>query len=92
MSVITMEKLTVVSTKEHADTIVRRLMRLRAVSLRESDGSESCKALSSFAPETDTTAIAARIARIESAHSALARYSRRRKRLLGGMEGRGRDQ
>ena len=85
MSVIAMEKLTVVSTKEHADAIVRRLMRLRAVSLRESDDAESAQVSDTFAPETDTAALTAQIARIETAHAALARYSRRRKRLLGGQ-------
>lgn len=85
MSVIAMEKLTVVSTKEHADAIVRRLMRLRAVSLRESDEAELAQVPSSFAPEADTTAVAARIARIEAAHKALARYSKRKKRIFGGQ-------
>ena len=83
MSVIAMEKLTVISTAEHADLIVRRLMRLRAVSLRRGDGEEQAAVPDSFAPRTDTAAISARVARIEAAIKALTKYSRRRKRLFG---------
>ncbi len=85
MSVIAMEKLTVISTKEHADAILRRLMRLRAVSLRRGDEAEPPRVSSSFASDTDIAAAARRVARIEATIGALARYSKRRKRLLGGQ-------
>lgn len=82
MSVIAMEKLTVISTVEQADAIVRRLMKLRAVSLRRENEEEQAMVPNSFAAHTDTAAIGARVARIETAIKALTKYSRRRKRLF----------
>ena len=84
MSVSQMKKLTVVARKDAADTIVRRLMRLRAVSL--SPPSEADSALvESFAPNTDVTAAAAKVARIEAVLPVLNRKSKRKKPLFGGQ-------
>lgn len=85
MSVVAMEKLTVISTKENADAIMRRLMRLRAVSLRPGSETDAAAATESFAANTDTAACAARVARIEATIKALMPYSKRRKRLFGGQ-------
>ena len=81
MSVSKMKKLTVIATKKEADVIIQRLMKLRAVSVRKSDGAEK-ELTESFAPHTDVSGAAARLARVEEAIPVLAKHSRKRKPLF----------
>lgn len=84
MSVITMERLTVIAPLADADAIVRRLMRLRAVSLckgEEIDGGKACAELPS--PTGGVSEAAERVARIDAVIPVLARRSKRKKSLFG---------
>ena len=84
MSVITMEKLTVIAPLEDADAIVRRLMRLRAVSLRkgaEIDGGSADTSLS--LPKSSVSEAAERVSRIDATIPVLTRRSKRKKSLFG---------
>lgn len=77
MSVSKMEKLTVIAHRDDADAIVRRLMRLHAVSLTEGGAVED-KAPPRFIPDTDMGACAAWVARIEAVIPVLAKHSKRK--------------
>ncbi|MBR6728416.1 MAG: V-type ATP synthase subunit I [Clostridia bacterium] len=81
MSVTAMKKLTVIAQKADADAIVRRLMRLRAVSLaptEKTDGEPPTR----FPSEQEREAAAARVARIEAILPLLNRRSKRKKPLF----------
>ncbi len=81
MSVSKMLKLTVIAPTGEADTVLQRLMKLRAVSLR-SEEADAADALQSFADKAHPEEIEARIARIETALPVLTKYSKRRRHLL----------
>lgn len=83
MSVITMEKLTVIAPLSDADAIVRRLMRLRAVSLCKGEEIDGKGAAALFAPESSVSEAAERVSRIEAVIPVLARRSKRKKSLFG---------
>ena len=82
MSVITMEKLTVIAPLADADAIVRRLMRLRSVSLCKGEEIDGKASATLSAPESSVAEAAERVSRIDAAIPALARHSKRKKRLL----------
>ena len=81
MSVTKMQKLTVIVPLADADTVMRRLMKLRAVSLTrtEADG----EMLSMFPAEDSAAAeAAAKAARVDAALPVLTKRSRRKKQLF----------
>ena len=83
MSVIAMEKLTVIAPLADADAIVRRLMRLRAVSLckgEELDGGDASAKL--LPPQANVGKAAERVSRIEAVIPILTRRSKRKKSLF----------
>ena len=80
MSVSKMQRLTVIATMKDADAIVQRLMKLRAVSIEKT--SESVPLPDSYAPHTDVSGAAARVARIEAALPVLSKRSKRKKKLF----------
>lgn len=81
MSVSSMEKLTVIARQDDTDAIVRRLMRLRAVSLTPLEAADDA-AVESFAAHTDAAGAADRVARIEAVLPILNRRSKRKKSLF----------
>ena len=85
MSVIAMERLTVIAAATDADTIVRRLMRLRAVSLEKGETLDPEQVQQAVPFSAEVEQAADRVARIEAVIPVLARRSKRRKRLLGGQ-------
>ena len=79
MSVSKMRKLTVVTPTKDADTMIKRLMKLKAVALRREEGDPPP------APDTQSGEAEKRLARIEEALGTLAKHSRRKKRLFAGQ-------
>ena len=75
MSVCKMEKLTVVVAREQADALLRRLMRLRAVSLTDATADEARSAISHV--ESDESAAAERVARVDAVLPVLQKRSTR---------------
>lgn len=82
MSVITMEKLTVLTLRKDTDTLMRRLMRLRAVAIDRKAGTPQEPGIQSYADSTPNEA-AARVARIEQILPTLTKRSKRKKPLFG---------
>ena len=79
MSVSKMEKLTAVVPQQQSEALLRRLMRLRAVSLIDPpDGTEQLSPM----PPADITEITQRVARVDAVLPILAKYSRRPFRLF----------
>lgn len=76
MSVSKMEKLTVVVPREHTDALLRRLMRLRAVSLTDATANEQQRAISRV--PGDESAAAERAARVDTVLPVLQKRSTRR--------------
>ena len=76
MSVSKMRKLTVITPTRDADAMIKRLMKLKAVALRREEG-DPPPALNPQIGEAEK-----RLARIEEALGALAKYSRRKRRLF----------
>ena len=83
MSVITMEKLTVIARATDADVILRRLMRLRAISLRRGEEIDGDSAPPRLVTGVGVGEAAERLSRIEAVLPVLARYSKRKKSLFG---------
>lgn len=83
MSVSTMEKLTAVALKRDTDALMRRLMKLRAVSISETDAAEPTDDRVSR-PETAVREAAARVARIDRVLPELTRRSTRKKNPFAG--------
>lgn len=81
MSISTMKKLTAILPREDADALVRRLMRLRAVSLIERTD-EELPPLLPDGQEDSAAKAAARAARVDAAIAPLVRYSDRKKGLF----------
>ncbi len=73
-----MEKLTVVTPRDRADTLVRNLMRLRTVSLIDTPSQETKYP----PPQGDVMGAAARLARVEAVLPVLAKRSVRKMRLF----------
>ena len=82
MSVCKMEKLTVVCRIKDADAIVRRLMRLRAVSLTKRSEASPAASLDGFSPHADVAGATARLARVEAVLPVLQKRSTRKKGLF----------
>ncbi len=82
MSVSTMEKLTAVALKRDTDALMRRLMKLRTVSITEPDAAESPDGIAR--PETAVREAAARVARIDRVLPELTRRSTRKKNPFAG--------
>ena len=79
MSVSRMNKLTAVIPREDADALLRRLMRLKAVSLIDTDvGTEADGARM----DTDVSGAAERVARVEAVLPVLAKHSTRKLTLF----------
>ena len=76
MSVSKMEKLTVVVPREGADALLRRLMRLRSVSL--TDANSAAQKKTEAAVCTDVPAATERVARVEAVLPILAKRSTRK--------------
>ena len=76
MSVSTMRKLTVFAPKEQADALIRRLMHLRCVQVRQVDGAG--EDLSRLGCEAQRTAAERRVATVTDALELLAKYSERK--------------
>ncbi len=76
MSVSTMRKLTVFAPKEQADTLIRRLMRLRCVQVRQVDGTEA--QLERVACDAQRVAAERRLSAVTDALEILAKYSARK--------------
>ena len=76
MSVCKMEKLTVVVPRENADALLRRLMRLRAVSLTDATKAQEERVLGSV--QTEESAAAERVARVDAVLPVLQKRSRRK--------------
>ena len=79
MSVSKMRKLTVITPTRDADAMIKRLMKLKAVALRREEGDPPP------APDTQIGDAEKRLARIEEALGALAKYSRRKRGLFAGQ-------
>ncbi len=75
MSVSTMRKLTVFAPKEQSDALIRRLMRLRCVQVRRTDGGEQ---LEYVACDAQRAAAERRLAAVTEALETLAKYSGRK--------------
>ena len=76
MSVSKMERLTVVVPRENADALMRRLMRLRAVSLTDATKAQEQGVLA--AVESDESAAAERAARVDAVLPVLQKRSQRK--------------
>ncbi len=76
MSVSTMRKLTVFAPKEQADALIRRLMRLRCVQVRQVDGAGG--QLERVACDAQRAAAERRLAAVTEALEVLAKYSVRK--------------
>ena len=76
MSVCKMEKLTVVVPRENADALMRRLMRLRAVSLTDATKAQEERVLGSV--QTEESAAAERAARVDAVLPVLQKRSKRK--------------
>ena len=76
MSVCKMEKLTVVVPRENADALLRRLMRLRAVSLTDATKAQEECVLASV--QAEESAAAERAARIDAVLPVLQKRSKRK--------------
>ena len=75
MSVCKMEKLTVVVPREQADALMRRLMRLRAVSLTDATATQARDVI--LHVESDESAAAERVARVDAVLPVLQKRSTR---------------
>ena len=75
MSVSTMRKLTVFAPKEQSDALIRRLMRLRCVQVRQTDGGEQ---LERVACDAQRVAAERRLASVTEALETLAKFSGRK--------------
>ncbi len=71
-----MEKLTVVVPREHTDALLRRLMRLRAVSLTDATAAQARDAISHV--DSDESAAAERAARVDAVLPVLQKRSQRK--------------
>ena len=76
MSVCKMEKLTVVVPRENAESLLRRLMRLRAVSLTDATAAQQECVLASV--DSDELAAAERVARVDAVLPVLQKRSTRK--------------
>ena len=76
MSVCKMKKLTVVVPRANADALMRRLMRLRAVSLTDATAGEAQSVISRM--PGDESAAAERAARVDAVLPVLQKRSKRR--------------
>ena len=76
MSVSTMRKLTVFAPKEQSDALIRRLMRLRCVQVRRTDGGE--QQLEHVACDAQRAAAERRLALVTEALETLAKFSGRK--------------
>lgn len=83
MSVSTMEKLTAVALKRDTDALVRRLMKLRAVSINEPGAAELAEEGLSR-PDVAVREATERVAKIDRALPALTRRSTRKKNPFAG--------
>ena len=81
MSVTKMQKLTVIAPLDEADALMRRLMRLRAVSLTRTD-TEGTDMTPLAAGEGALAEAAARAARVDAVLPVLAKRSKRKKQLF----------
>lgn len=82
MSVSTMEKLTVVAFKRDTDKLLRRLMKLRAVSVNDAAAGEAAGEVTR--PENDVREAAARVAKIDRVLPELTRRSTGKKNPFAG--------
>lgn len=86
MSVSTMQKLTVFALKRDTDAIIRRLMKLRAVSVNDGAQSELESLGVTRITETAVQEVSARVSRIEQVLPVLTKRSKRKKALFAGAK------
>ncbi|MBQ7346793.1 MAG: V-type ATP synthase subunit I [Clostridia bacterium] len=78
MSVGTMKKLTVLSYERDADAIVRKLMNLKCVEIRNTSAGEGLTPLSTLEIDTQKSTVERRLADIRAALPTLAKYTSRK--------------
>ena len=78
MPISTMKKLTVLAYSSDADAIVRRLMDIKCVQIRQADAENGTSVIESPVGDTTRAAIEEKLATVRAALPALTRYTRRK--------------